>query len=140
MNGIGYPLLNVRLTMRRALLLLALLAAGFGGGGYDDPIRAVGAPHEITAYTAVSSVAIIRATHTVVLPASENNAGPGPRPAVRRGDGQALTFVAPHHLVGRAASFGARRAEHRHYAAPDAAARAGRLSSPTTAPPPFPLV
>lgn len=126
--------------MRRTLLLLGLLVAGLGGGGYDDPVRAVGSPHEITADAAVSSAAIVRATSPVVLPAPENNAGPGPHPAVRRGGGQALAFVDPPHLAGRAAAFGARRAQHRKYAAPHAAARAGLLSSPTTAPPPFPLV
>lgn len=126
--------------MRRTLVLLALLVVGFGDGGYDDPIRAGGATHEIKADAAVSSAAILRATSMVVLPASENNAGPGLRPAVRRGDGQTLASGIPLHLAGRAASFGARRAEHRQYAAPHAAARAGLLSSPTTAPPPFPLV
>lgn len=126
--------------MRRTLLLLALLVAGFGGAGYDGPIGAVEAAHEITAETGVSSAAIVRAARPLALTVPEPGSGPAPRAGARRGVMHAQAAVSPVEVAARATTFQARRTEHLQYSALLAAARAGLLASPTTAPPPFPLV
>lgn len=125
--------------MRRALMLLALLAAGFGGGWSGDPIGVIGAPHEIAADAAASPGAFVRSASVLIPSLPEHGSGPGPRPLYRRSDGGIAPVAAPGIDAGHLA-IRVRRTGHLHYAALFAAARAGLLSSPATAPPPFRLV
>ncbi len=125
--------------MRRAVLLLAALA-GFWGGGYDDPVAAVGALHEISAGSIASPAAFVRSAPALVVAIPENGSGPAPRASATGSHGRASDDSFSHDAADRDAVFPARLTEHRQFATPHALARAGLLSAPATAPPSFQII
>lgn len=125
--------------MRRTLMLLALLA-GFWGGGYDEPVTAVAAAHELSPGTVVTPAGFVRSAPALVLAAPEHGSAPPPHVSAPRRDTEGPAAPFSLHAAARDAMCVARAAEHRLYATSHALARAGLLSSPATAPPSFQII
>ena len=124
---------------RSAVLLLAVLA-GFRGGGYDEPIVAVGAVHEISAGTVATPAGPLRSAPAQFLTVPEHGYGPAPRTSASRSDSGAFDRWCSVPGAALRATFLTRLAEHRQFATPHALARGGLVSCPATAPPSFQII
>lgn len=127
---------------RRALLLLAILAAGFWHAAVPEPGTA--ARHEIAAEDSRAAGMLLRAGGPASSLIWYDGAEPGPRaPAPRTSHRAALPEPALGGalvLAARHSAFGARSRIERRYGPSLALARAGMFSFHTATPPPFPLI
>ena len=123
--------------MRRMVVLLALLLAGIAGGRSSEPGVPPGGPatsHGIDAAAHAPAPHGLRAEAPLLTVAWEEPSPGGPDRASRRPP--ATLDPTPRHAAGVCrAAFAARAAVHLGFATPHALGRAGRLASPSTAPP-----
>lgn len=125
--------------MRRALIVLAVLAAGFGGMA-DAGVQDGQSRQEILAGDARGATALARSISPVLAWVSNDGAGSTPRSSPRRCDPPRAGSKLQLDLAAHALAFQTRVGHHRRYAGSLALARAGFHAFHTTTPPPFPLI
>lgn len=125
--------------MRRALIVLAVLAAGFGGTA-EAGVNGDRSRQEILPGDAREATALARSLSPVLAWVSPDGAGSAPRSSPRRCDPPQTGSRLQLDLAARGLAFETRARHHRRYAGSLALARAGFHAFHTATPPPFPLI